>query len=86
MKVQIVAQQAEAALEKMRPDETDLEDLDYQGGEESGGFADTPRSSAPQGKPAEGPVKRRLTYANEPQDDSKMNRADRRRLDKNKRR
>ncbi|MBX2987839.1 MAG: preprotein translocase subunit SecA [Bdellovibrionaceae bacterium] len=80
MKVQIVAQQAEEAVERFRPEAQDLEGLNYQGGEESGGGV-----MESQATPA-APTKRRMTYSNEPPPDAKMNRADRRRLDKNKRR
>lgn len=82
MRVQIVAQQAQQALEQFRPDETDLDGLDYQGGDEGmagGALMSAPPARAPQDS---GPTKRRLTYSDAPADEPKMNRADRRRMDK----
>jgi preprotein translocase subunit SecA len=82
MRVQIVAQQAENALESFRPQGADLDGLDYQSPSEldaGGGFAQAARA------PAEtaAPQKRKMTMSRgEPADDLKMNRADRRRLEK----
>lgn len=85
MKVQIVAQQAQEAVEQFRPEERDLSDLDYQGASEDGGMMEAGRGAAPSREP-ESPKKRRLTMSSEPIDEPRMNRADRRRQDKNKRR
>lgn len=85
MKVQIVAQQAQNAVEQFRPEERDLSDLDYQGASEDGPMLEAGRGSMGSAPEAEGPKKRRLTMSSEPMDEPRMNRADRRRVDKNKR-
>jgi len=83
MRVQIVAQQAEEALESLRPTETDLDDLDYQSPTEVDSFggmaARGSAATAPRG--SEGP--KRMTFSSGPQEEAKMNRADRRRMEKN---
>lgn len=89
MKVQIVAQQAEQAIASLRPDDTDLSDLDYQHAS-----APTATSSIQPGASLQngssggaGGGTRRMTMSRAPEGDQepKMNRADRRRLEKNKR-
>ena len=92
MKVQIVAQQAEQALESFRPEETDLSDLDYQHPEAATANATPPRGQpqpqmAPDTGAGSGNGMRRMTMTRNPQydDDTKMNRADRRKLEKQKR-
>jgi len=79
MKVKIVAQQAQDALESFMPEEQDLNDLNYQSPQEQ----DIGRSlEAPEAKP-----RNKMSYSNGPADDGKMNREQRRRLQKdNKRR
>ncbi|MBX3039696.1 MAG: preprotein translocase subunit SecA [Bdellovibrionaceae bacterium] len=81
MKVQIVAQQGAEAAEQFRPEEQDLSGLDYQGGDESGGLL----ASSPGGD-LESSEKRKMTFSNRPPDDRVLNRADRRRMEKNKKR
>jgi preprotein translocase subunit SecA len=86
MRVQIVAQQAEEALESFRPTETDLDELDYQSPTEADSFGGMPSGGSAQssrGNGSGGP--KRMTFSNGPQDDQKMNRADRRRMEKNQR-
>lgn len=79
MKVKIVAQQAQEALESFMPEETDLDELNYQSPQEQ----DIGRGlSTVETKP-----KNKMTYNSGPSDDTKMNREQRRRLQKdNKRR
>jgi preprotein translocase subunit SecA len=82
MKVQIVAQQAREALDQFRPDSVDMDELDYRGATEDGGMMEmAPQAS----RQPSGPQKRKMTMTSEPPEDQKMNRADRRRLEKNKR-
>ncbi len=80
LKVQIVAQQAEQAIESFRPEATDVEDLNFQ-------HRSSPGLEQSLGQGSDSPPTRKMTMSRAPidQDDSKMNRADRRRLDKNKR-
>lgn len=81
LKVQIVAQQAEQAIESLRPDSADMSDLEFQ-------HRASPGLEQSMGNGVEaGPQTRKITMSRAPvdQDDSKMNRADRRRLEKNKR-
>lgn len=82
MKVQIVAQQAEQALASLRPEEANLSDLDYQ-------HPDAQTSSTPitpSGNGATNGGMRRFTMSQGPaNDDVKMNRADRRKFEKQKR-
>ncbi|MFN8792327.1 MAG: preprotein translocase subunit SecA [Bdellovibrionales bacterium] len=86
MRVQIVAQQAEQALESFRPDEVDMGDLDYQHPSADTSFRAEPGSGLLSPNDASGPSSpvRRMTMSRSPQDagDAKMNRADRRRLEK----
>jgi preprotein translocase subunit SecA len=90
MKVQIVAQQAEQALESFRPDEPDLGDLDYQHPDAQAAQA-PPRTSqteyAGNGAQNGSGTTRRMTMTRQPVQDMepKLNRADRRKLEKNKR-
>lgn len=84
MKVQIVAQQAEQAIQSFRSEEADLSDLNYQHPS-----AEAPAAARPQqnGKAASSPGTRRMTMSNNPQmdDEPKLNRADRRKFEKQKR-
>jgi preprotein translocase subunit SecA len=90
MKVQIVAQQAEQALDSLRPEETDLDGLDYTHPD-----ADSPAPSPAQavqearsGGNGSGNGMRRVTMVRGPgpaDEEPKMNRADRRKLEKQKR-
>ncbi len=92
MKVQIVAQQAEQALASFQPEEADLSNLDYQHPDaRSSSRPPATRSSEQlepdsQGLNASGQT-RRMTMSRQSaySDDSKMNRADRRKLEKHKR-
>ncbi len=75
LKVQIVAQQAEQAIESFRPEATDLDSLDY-AHESAPSVADR------------GPVTHRVTMgrpSSSEMDEPKMNRADRRKFEKQKR-
>lgn len=86
MKVQIVAQQAEQALESLRPEEADMGDLDFQ-------HRSAPPISQTSGLEQQGPSNggsptRKIVMgrrSESDQDEPKMNRSDRRRLEKNKR-
>ncbi|HRO67342.1 MAG TPA: preprotein translocase subunit SecA, partial [Pseudobdellovibrionaceae bacterium] len=82
MKVQIVAQQGAEAAEQFRPEERDLAGLDYQGGDDSGGLL----ASSGGGGNSESSGKRKMTFSNRPPEDRAMNRADRRRMEKGKKR
>lgn len=92
MRVQIVAQQAQDAIESFRPDETNLDELDYQAPSEMdiGGSTRGPLAAgvgrSPQGTGANGgagaSATRRMTMSREPRSEVKMNRADRRRIEK----
>lgn len=90
MKVQIVAQQAEQALQSFQPDEPDLTSLDYQ--HPAAQTSQAPSPSSQQGQQGQdmssnGSGTRRMTMSRQSayEDDSKMNRADRRKLEKHKR-
>lgn len=81
MRVQIVAQQAEEALESLRPQETDLDELDYQSPSEmdAGGAVSALHARTP----VEAPQKRRMTMGpRDNSDEPKLNRASRRRVEK----
>lgn len=85
LKVQIVAQEAQQAIESFRPEETDLEDLNYQGAEESqiGSMVEASQGGGDRRPEAAGPSpKRKMTFSNTPPEEPKMNRADRRRIEK----
>lgn len=88
MKVQIVAQQAEQALASFQPEEADLESLEYRHPEAqtSASAQKAPREELGNGATGAGAT-RRMTMSRQPayEDDSKMNRADRRKLEKHKR-
>lgn len=77
MRVQIVAQQAEEALQSFTPEETDLDELSYQAPQEQ----DIGRSI-----PDEGPKRNKMTFNQGPDDEPKMNREQRRRLQKDQKR
>ena len=87
MKVQLVANQASQVAEQFRPEETDLSDLNYQGGEEGPmglpGMGPTV-GAVPRGEPASERGRMRM---GPPRDmpDRPMNRADRRRMEKDNR-
>jgi preprotein translocase subunit SecA len=77
MRVQLVAQQSEQeVLESLRPEEADLDELDYSSPSE----ADIGHS-LPQVQGGEEP-KRKMTFQSGPSDDRQMNREERRRLEK----
>lgn len=77
MKVKIVAQQAEEALESFRPEEQDLSELNYQAPQEQ----DIGREFSEPAKP-----KNKMTYSSGPGEEQKMNREQRRRLQKDPKR
>jgi preprotein translocase subunit SecA len=77
MRVQIVAQQAEEALQSFTPEETDLDELNYQAPQEQ----DIGHSL-----PDEGPKRNKMTFNQGPGDEPKMNREQRRRLQKDQKR
>lgn len=77
MRVQIVAQQAEEALQSFTPEETDLDGLNYQAPQEQ----DIGHSI-----PDEGPKRNKMTFNQGPGDEPKMNREQRRRLQKDQKR
>jgi preprotein translocase subunit SecA len=75
MRVQLVAQQTEEqVLESLRPEEADLDELDYSSPSEADIGHSLPDSE-------EAP-KRKMTFQSGPRDDRPMNREERRRLDK----
>jgi len=75
MRVQLVAQQSEEQLmESLRPDETDLDELDYSAPDES--------SIGSMGGSQEAPKKNKMTFSSGPAEDRVMNREDRRRMEK----
>src|SRR5690606_22399056 len=88
MKVQIVAQEAGHVAEQFRPEETDLKDLNYRGGEEgpmgynldSGMNGDGAPSSSPSGR-----QRMRMGPPTEGADERPMNRAQRRRMEREQR-
>lgn len=77
MKVKIVAQQAQEALESFMPEETDLSELNYQAPQEQ----DIGREFGDAPKP-----RNKMTYSSGPADEPKMNREQRRRLQKDPKR
>lgn len=92
MKVQIMAQNAQEAIESFRPEETDMDDLAYQAPSEldagggvqlapprRGTHSDDYSNSDLNQKP-----KHRLTVNRGPAEEVKMNRADRRKMEKSK--
>lgn len=79
MKVQIMAQGAEQALQSMRPEEPDLSELNYQSPDDSqGGFS---QYEAGAGSESSQPQKRKFR-AGPPEADRPMNRAERRKTKK----
>ncbi len=89
LKVQLVAKDQQTLRENLRSEDTDLEDLDYSGGEEpvqsfenfqpAGAARDPNLDSSPSSQ------KRRMSYSNDPGSDQKLNREQRRRMQKEKR-
>ncbi len=81
MRVQLVAEGAEEALEKMRPEEADLDELNYTAPDENiQQFSDLDgagESAAPAAEAA--PQKRRMVAGPSRQSDKPLNRAERRR-------
>lgn len=78
MRVQLVAQQSEEqVLDSLRPEEADLDELDYSSPSE----ADIDHS-LPEPKESGEPEMRKMTFQSGPRDDRPMNREERRRLDK----
>ncbi len=78
MKVQLVANEAGEVANQFRPDDADLEDLNYQGGDEApGGFMNGHKSEP------EAPARGRMSMG-PPRDveDRQMNRAQRRKMEK----
>lgn len=77
MRVQLVAQQSEEqVLESLRPEEADLDELDYSSPSES-----DIGHSLPERETSEAPT-RKMTFQSGPRDDRPMNREERRRLEK----
>ncbi|MFZ4404101.1 MAG: preprotein translocase subunit SecA [Pseudobdellovibrionaceae bacterium] len=87
LKVQIMAQQnQEDILESFRPDEQDLDQLNYSAPSEDAGVAAASSSAlSANGRPPEA-ERKRMSFSAGPStnNDMKVNRADRRRMDKNK--
>ncbi|HEX7673293.1 MAG TPA: preprotein translocase subunit SecA [Bdellovibrio sp.] len=83
MRVQLVAQQSEAdVLESLRPEEADLDDLNYSSPSEADIGHSLPQTAAASSV-SEEPPKRKMTFQSGPaQDDRVMNREERRRLEK----
>ena len=78
MRVQLVAQQSEEqVLESLRPEGTDLDELDYS----SPGESDIGHS-LPEVGGGEEPKTRKMSFQGGPRDDRPMNREDRRRMEK----
>lgn len=78
MRVQLVADQSqEDALESLRPEGTDLSDLNYSAPSDSDIGSDFSADSSD-----ESSTKRKMTFSNGPANDGKMNRAERRRQGK----
>jgi preprotein translocase subunit SecA len=78
MRVQLVAQQSEEqVLESLRPEGTDLDELDYSSPSEAQIGHSIPESSG-----GSEPEKRRMTFQSGPRDDRPMNREERRRQEK----
>lgn len=89
MRVQIVAQNAEEALQSFRPEESDLSQLNYQSPDENASsfsIANTMADQARSDGSSSSSGRQRLSYnQNSSQDEAKMNRADRRRIEKEQR-
>jgi preprotein translocase subunit SecA len=93
LKVQLVGPEQAQQMENMMRDQApDLSELNYQGGDEAsagGSFASAPAAQSP-APSAAAPQRQRMRMTAGPPDDSedgpKMNRADRRRMEKSKRR
>jgi preprotein translocase subunit SecA len=82
MRVQLVAQQSqEEVLESLRPDGADLDELDYSSPSEAD-IGHSMSSGAGGGSASGDEPKRKMTFQSGPVDDSKMNREERRRLEK----
>lgn len=86
MRIQIVNESAQKeALESLRPEEPDLEELNYSGAEASAALSLTAKANLPPQESQE-PQKRKVTMApRAAQDDRPLNRADRRKYEKGKR-
>lgn len=88
MKVQIVAQQASEALERFRPEEQDLSELNYEAPSEmdaSGAVLRPPSGgAAPLGSGPTSAGRKRISVQAQNSDVPKLNRADRRRMEKGK--
>lgn len=81
MKVQLVAQQAEQVLQSFMPEETDLDELNYQAPQEQ----DIGQPMSDLGL-ENGPKKNKITFNQGPGEEPKMNREQRRRLQKDQKR
>ena len=86
MKVQIAVNQGEEALESLRPEAPDLSELNYQGAQELDNASAPSRGGSSNGSGGGSqPARRRMTMSSgpaNPDDEPKMNRADRRRMEK----
>lgn len=80
MRVQLVADAAEEAIEKLRPSETDTQEMNYSAPSDSDeAFADLPSNpQAGANVEADAPVKRRMIGGPPRQDDRPLNRSERR--------
>jgi preprotein translocase subunit SecA len=80
MRVQLVADAAEEAIEKLRPPEPDAQEMNYSAPSDSDeAFADLPsQRQAGENVEAEAPVKRRMVGGPPRQDDRPLNRSERR--------
>ncbi len=84
MRVQLVAQQSEEEMmESFRPEENDLDELDYSSPSESDIGQGMQSEAMANGTPS-GETKRKTTFQSGPREDRPMNREERRRIEKSK--
>lgn len=84
MRVQLVAQQSEEEMmESFRPEESDLDDLNYSAPSESDIGQAMQSAPMANGAPS-GETKRKTTFQSGPREDRPMNREERRRIEKSK--
>ncbi len=83
MKVQLVANEAGQVANQFRPDDTDLEDLNYQGGEDApSGFLSSANGHAQKAEPEAPPRGKMSMGPPSDVDNRQMNRAQRRKMEK----
>lgn len=92
MRIQLVSEQAqEQAMESFMPEEQDLSELNYSAPSDSEIGSDFSMGAAPMGgsspsaPESSAPAKRKMTFASGPVEEPKMNRSDRRKMEKGKR-